>query len=225
VAWCAGGLNGAARHRGNTSGRHGRRIAVHVDERTPIYRVGLGVGERLRPGGVLLPRLVTGVGLVLTAGEEDRGEDRGALDEAAGDTEVPGAGMITGLGTGWLAPAPASPEGFTWGAPEAPASRPGHGMNDALGPPSSPTAITARQADSPAHTPSPSRRIRFRRRPETSVNTGAWPAGGPALRRAGVGISDRQTARPLIPLHAAGRPGLSGHCPQEVESVYGPRRR
>jgi hypothetical protein len=165
----------------------------------------------------LLPRLATGVGLVLAAGEEARTED-GEEDPGAPDEARPaaaGAGRVAGLGTGWVPPGPASPEAFAEGGPDVPASRPGHGMNDARGPPSSPAAIIVRQASSPAHTPMPNRRIRLRRRPETSVNTGARAAGGRVLRLGTVGISDRQTQPPPIVLRAAGQAlqaGLSGRA-------------
>ena len=51
-------------------------------------------------------------------------------------------------------------------------------MNEALDPPSKPTAITIRQATSapPAHIPTS--RIRRARRPEESANTGRLGASG-----------------------------------------------
>lgn len=138
--------------------------------------VGWGDGERLRPGGVLVARLVTG----LAAGDEPVADaDGGELapdEDRPGEGDNAGDGRIAGSGAGWVVPA--SPNGcaLVEAAPEVPASRPDQGMNEPRGPPSRPTAITARHASKEAPAPRPSRRIRRRRRPEMSANTGAWSA-------------------------------------------------
>jgi hypothetical protein len=80
-----------------------------------------------------------------------------------------GAGEGTGVAGGRAAPPrPAVPA-----EPCAPGeAAPAHGMIEAPGPPSRPTAITARQISSTTAAPAPHCRIRRDRRPDRSVNTG-----------------------------------------------------
>jgi hypothetical protein len=132
----------------------------------------LGDGEWLRPGGVLLPRLVTGAG-VLTAGDDPNGDELDPGEDRLEEGEDAGGGRIAGSGAR-VAPAP---ESAVPGDPAGDAPRTDHGMIEARGPPSRPTAITTRHASKTAPAPRPSRRIRRRRRPETSANTGVWQAG------------------------------------------------
>jgi hypothetical protein len=166
--------------------------------------VGLGDGERLRPGGVLLAWLVTGAGLVLAAGDElAPGEGRTGEWDSAGDGRVAGFGADGAV--------PASPEvcALAEAGLDVPASRPDQGMNEPPGPPSRPTAITARHASKVTPAPRPSRRIRRRRRPEMSANTGAGSADW-YVERGRFGISDRQTAPSLNALHGDGERPVSG---------------
>jgi hypothetical protein len=130
---------------------------------------------RFWPGGDLPAGLVAVGDVVLTAaGEEPRLGDGDRFGDGDGD------GMSAGAGAGR--------EGAAVAAPAAPvvarawlALTGAHGMNGALGPPSSPTAATARQMIRTAAAQIPARRIRRRRRPDRSAKTGVWvDAGFPA---------------------------------------------
>jgi hypothetical protein len=134
---------------------------------------------RLRPGGVLPARLVTGLGLAVAVGDRP-GE--GMRDEApiSADRKPPEAGA--GEAGGWAAGTGTGRPGADRGELKAMAefSRcPGGAavrwlqeMTDAPGPPSRPAAITARHAMTAAATAMPASRIRRNRRPEGSLNTG-----------------------------------------------------
>ncbi len=165
--------------------------------------LGLGDGVRLSPGGVLVARLVTGPVLVADGEPAASADvDEPAGEERPGEGGDPGDGRVTGSGVGWVAPDPAR-----WGlcgapgdpVPAAPSTD--HGMKEARGPPSRPTAITTRHASRAAPAPRPSRRIRRWRRPEMSANTGACSAGRCTLKRVRVRISDRQTVPSPGALH------------------------
>lgn len=121
--------------------------------------------------------------VVLAEGEEEPDEDGDDCwepfpvdgdrpDAGAGD----GGGIVAGTGTGWAGADPILPEmPAVPGEPgEVPAFTALHGMIEALGPPSRPTAITQRQAGNAAPAPTPTSRIR--RQPAASA-AGDGPTG------------------------------------------------
>src|SRR5262249_3587734 len=141
------------------SGRQAQSANGHPGQ---VPWVCLGSGVRLRPGGALLAGLITrGAGLpVGPGGDADGGEpglgDRARAGPAGGGATLPGV-----------------PDR----APEkARAPPPPRGVPGPSGPPGRPTAIAISQASSAAAAPTPNCRIRRRRRPDRSVNTGGPPA-------------------------------------------------
>jgi hypothetical protein len=107
--------------------------------------------------------------LALAAGEED---PLAAVDGGA-PGPVDGEGSAEGSGARWVGAELNSPETPIPTAVDEPVCSPAHGMNEALGPPSRPTAMTTRYAAIAPPAPRPSSRIRRLRRPETSAKTGA----------------------------------------------------
>jgi hypothetical protein len=128
---------------------------------------------RLRPGGFFPARLVAaddGLG----AGDGEAEGDEGGEEEPprAAEDRPEEMGAPAALVAGVDAAGRAAPTRSPPAPAEPPALWPPHGMIEAPGPPSRPTAITIRQATSapPAHIPTS--RIWRTRRPEGSVNTG-----------------------------------------------------
>jgi len=125
-------------------------------------------------------RLVTTEAGLPADGEAEPGEERAGPADGAGDGGLgllagsrPGNGAGAGVAGEDLA-LPAAPGG----SEKVPALPLLHGRTGTLGPPSRPTAITIKQASSATPAPTPSRRIRRRRRPDRSVNTGGPSVAG-----------------------------------------------
>jgi len=178
------------------SGRQAQSANRHPGQ---VPWVCLGSGVRLRPGGALLAGLITrGAGLPVGPGGDADGGEPGLGDRA-------GAGPA---GDGPTLPAVPVP------APEkAPAPPPPRGVTEPFGPPGRPTAIAISQASSAAAAPTPNCRIRRRRRPDRSVNTGGPPAAGDFRADRGRCPSPRRawTPRARVPVTAADPFGYPGH--------------
>lgn len=168
---------------------------------------GEGRGVRVRPGGVFPGRLATtGAGLVLAGGEDEPDGDGDRPAAGADD----GGGMIAGAGARSVGADQVLPGLLAGrGEPgEAPAVTSLRGMTEAIGSPSKPAAITVMEATNAAPVPRPISRIRRKRRPERSVNTGRpslacdFGTNGSCPRADGPGTS---RARCLVTV--ADRPG------------------
>ena len=163
----------------------------------------------MRPGGALPARLVT-TGAGLPADRVGTGEDAAAPGDDEDGGEL-GPGNFAGggsAGDGFALPAAPRP------APEtAPVLPPLHGITEVPGPPSRPTAMTIRQATSAALAPTPTCRIRRRRRPDRSVNTGGPSVTGGFRGLSGRGSDPRWVPAPRArdPVMAADPFGHPGH--------------
>src|SRR5262249_32365728 len=125
------------------------------------------------------------------------------------DGGEPGVGDRAGAGPAGDGPTlPAVPVPAPEKAPPPP-----RGVTEPFGPPGRPTAIAISQASSAAAAPTPNCRIRRRRRPDRSVNTGGPPAADDFRADRGRCPSPRRawTPRARVPVTAADPFGYPGH--------------
>jgi hypothetical protein len=160
--------------------------------------------------------VITGAGLVPAAEDEpDEDGDGEALGRGDGlrpkDGTGDGGGTVAGPGAGCAGPDPALPEVLAERG-EVPALVADREMIEVSGPPSTPTAITVMQASRAAAVLMPISRMRRRRRPVGSVNTGRPSLAGDFRSGGGRSLSGWAGAPWLrILVTAAGPAGYPGH--------------